>query len=195
MRFLTLSILALASIPVGAILADEAARARVYMDWLDHALVRLDRDMVAITGSADKAIGPLLADKGLVVRDNRKLANELIHRTGGFIFVGETAMIQPRDGDVVLYALWVGTQRQPDLPALIIKQLDKNQLLGDRGCVVIAIAYKTHLKSFRKLTRAQEVCTVVIDNHAPWPTRELGTNAAGIAIPTFTTVNAAMAWT
>lgn len=172
--------------------ADEAPQARSYMDWLDGTLAGIEKDMPTVTHGAEAAAAAVRAGRDQAVRGDNGLANEISHRAGGFIFVSPK---RGQGGDVVLYALGLATSGQPNAQTRLQRQISEIQQLRHEGSVVIGIASIRQLRSVDLLARDRQACTVLLDNRAP-PQDGIthdGTDRA--IVPTFTTVNAAVAWT
>lgn len=148
--------------------------------------------MVNMTEAAEAAAGPILAGRNIGVRGERGLASELSNRVGGLLLVRGGPGFA---GDVVLYALGVTTGKRPNAGQILNDQLAEAARLGKQGSVVIGIGSVAQLKSLGQFERAQEVCTALLDNHAP-ASDGLFKRAQGAAVaPTFTVANAMVAWT
>ena len=174
---------------------DEAPQARAYFNWLEKSLAAIQTDTATITRAAEAAVEPLLAGRQVTVRGDNALAYELSDRTGGFIYAFAVPASPVRDGDVILYALGIATRDVHDVESLLKQQLDEASELRRRGSVVIAIASRAQLEAHNLWSQARQACTHVLDNHGS-AEDGLGRDESGRAIvPTFTTTNAAVAWT
>ena len=191
----TLFALATSLAVVSGLPTDEAPKARQYFDWFEKSLAAIQTDIPAITRAAQAAVDPLLAKQQISVRGDNALAYELSDRTGGFIFAFALPAMPVRDGDVILYAMGVTARDGDDAETLLKRQLQEAAALRAGGSVVIAIASKAQLEAHNLWSRAQRACTHVLDNHGPARDGLLRDKAGKAIVPTFTTTNAAVAWT
>ena len=163
------------------------------MDWLEAALGRIESDLDPITEAAEAAARALVDGREIGVRGEAGLANELAYRTGGLmLFHGGPG----EGGDLILYGFGVTTRDHPRASELLAAQLADAEGLKAKGSVVIGIASIAQLESLGLSRRAERVCRILLDNHAPAGDGlfRRPDDGGGHLVPTFTTTNAAVAW-
>lgn len=177
-----LFILSIALTPV-SLRADEVPHARAYLDQLHNSLVQIEYDLTMIADAADRAAEAVANGKGMGVRGDAGLANELSNRAGSLMGYDGRA---GEPGDVIVFVFGLTPANHPDVKPLLIKQLDQAQRLRAEGSTIIGIGSLHQLTEHGLQEQLDQACHAFLDNH----------QSGDVRFPLQATVlNAAVAWT
>ncbi len=181
--------------------ADEAPHARAYLDLLGARLTLIDTQMPTISRAAEQAAKAIHAGRGLGVRGDAGLANELSNRAGALLgYDGRPG----KAGGVIVYVFGLATAEQHDVRVLLVKQINEADQLKAGGSVVIGIGSVEQLSRYGLQDVMEEACAAFLDNGVALnrkrvldgeevTDRDLADDVSQV-VPMATVLNAAVAW-